>query len=87
LGSPRDLVVVGLYRVSRNPMYIAVVLMLAGWAIGFHSRDLGIYAVVVAVCFHLRVLLGEEPWLAATHQGKWSRYKAQVPRWLGMRRR
>jgi protein-S-isoprenylcysteine O-methyltransferase Ste14 len=84
---PEDLVVVGLYRVSRNPMYIAVVLVLAGWAIGFHSRVLAIYAVVVAICFHLRVVFGEEPWLARTHQEKWSRYKTQVPRWLGMPRR
>ena len=84
---PQELVVVGLYRVSRNPMYIAVVLVLAGWAIGFHSRDLAIYAVAVGIAFHLRVVFGEEPWLARTHLEKWSRYKEQVPRWLGFRRR
>jgi protein-S-isoprenylcysteine O-methyltransferase Ste14 len=83
---PKELVVVGLYRVSRNPMYIAVVLVLAGWAIGFRSRDLAIYAAVVAVCFHLRVVFGEEPWLARTHGEKWSRYVDQVPRWFGFRR-
>jgi len=83
---PEELVVVGLYRASRNPMYISVVLVLAGWAIGFHSRDLAIYAVVVAVCFHLRVVFGEEPWLARTHGEKWNRYKEQVPRWFGLRR-
>ena len=82
---PEELVVVGLYRISRNPMYIAVVLVLAGWAIAFHSRALGIYAVAVAVAFHLRVVLGEEPWLARTHGEKWSHYKQQVPRWLGFR--
>lgn len=80
---PEELVVVGLYRVSRNPMYIAVVLVLAGWAIGFYSPHLGIYALVIAVGFHLRVVFGEEPWLARTHGEKWSRYKEQVPRWLG----
>ena len=83
---PEELVVVGLYRVSRNPMYIAVVLVLAGWAIGFHSRALAIYAVAVAIAFHLRVVFGEEPWLAKTHREKWHRYKEQVPRWLGLRR-
>ena len=84
---PQELVVVGLYRVSRNPMYIAVLLVLAGWAIGFHSRELAIYAVAVAIAFHLRVVFGEEPWLARAHLEKWSRYKEQVPRWLGFRRR
>ena len=83
---PEELVVVGLYRISRNPMYIAVILVLAAWAIGFHSRSLAVYAAVVAVAFHLRVVLGEEPWLARTHHEKWSRYKAQVPRWIGFPR-
>jgi protein-S-isoprenylcysteine O-methyltransferase Ste14 len=80
---PEDLVVIGLYRMSRNPMYIAVILVLAGWAIGFRSPLLGIYALVIAVGFHLRVVFGEEPWLARTHGEKWARYKERVPRWLG----
>ena len=74
---------VGLYRMSRNPMYIAVILVLAGWAIGFHSPYLAIYALVIAIGFHLRVVFNEEPWLARTHGEKWSRYKERVPRWLG----
>ena len=82
---PEELVVVGLYRVSRNPMYVAVLLVLAGWALGFHSTPLAAYAVTIAVAFHLRVVFGEEPWLARTHGEKWSRYKARVPRWLGLR--
>src|SRR5262245_54306480 len=61
---PRELVEVGLYRFSRNPMYIAVCLVLLGWAITFWSRTLLIYAVFVMLAFHLRVVLAEEPWLA-----------------------
>jgi protein-S-isoprenylcysteine O-methyltransferase Ste14 len=80
---PQHLVVSGLYRVSRNPMYIAVVLMLIGWAVGFRSRALTIYAVVVMLAFHLRVVFGEEPWLARRHGEEWVRYRARVPRWLG----
>jgi protein-S-isoprenylcysteine O-methyltransferase Ste14 len=80
---PQHLVVSGLYRVSRNPMYIAVVLMLIGWAVGFRSRALAIYAVVVMLAFHLRVVFGEEPWLARRHGEEWVRYRASVPRWLG----
>jgi protein-S-isoprenylcysteine O-methyltransferase Ste14 len=79
---PRNLVVVGLYRYSRNPMYVAVILILCGWAIGFRSPALGIYALVVGLGFHLRVVFGEEPWLARTHGEGWIQYKARVPRWL-----
>lgn len=80
---PRHLVVSGVYRVSRNPMYVAVVLILAGWAVGFRSRALTIYAVTVMLAFHLRVVFGEEPWLARRYGEEWMRYRARVPRWLG----
>ena len=79
---PKHLVVSGLYRYSRNPMYVSVVLILWGWAAGFHSRALAIYVAAVMVAFHLRVVFGEEPWLAQTHGEAWHRYKAAVPRWL-----
>ena len=84
---PRELVVTGLYRYSRNPMYIAVVLVLAGWALGSRSRFLTIYAMAVTLAFHLRVVVGEEPWLARTYGEKWANYKTQVPRWFQLRRR
>src|SRR5262245_9297623 len=80
---PAELVTTGLYGFSRNPMYVAVVLVLLGWAALFHSVALSIYAVAVAAAFHLRVVLGEEPWLAQTHGSSWLRYSAQVPRWFG----
>ena len=80
---PQSLVVSGLYRFSRNPMYVAVVSILIGWAVVFRSWPLGIYALIVAVGFHLRVVFGEEPWLARTFGEAWTRYKAHVPRWLG----
>lgn len=79
---PERLVVVGLYRVSRNPMYVAVLMILCGWALAFSTRWLWTYAGVVAIVFHLRVVLGEEPWLARVHGEQWASYKARVPRWL-----
>jgi protein-S-isoprenylcysteine O-methyltransferase Ste14 len=79
---PRNLVVVGLYRYTRNPMYVAVTLVLVGWAWSFASSGLLIYALVVAIAFHLRVVLGEEPWLARTHGIEWEQYAKHVPRWF-----
>lgn len=80
---PQELVVTGLYHFSRNPMYIAVLLVICAWALGFRSRSLAIYALVMMLAFHLRVVFGEEPWLARTHGEEWIRYKARVPRWIG----
>jgi protein-S-isoprenylcysteine O-methyltransferase Ste14 len=79
---PSRLVVVGLYRYTRNPMYVAVLLMLVGWAWSFDSLGLLAYAVVVATAFHLRVALGEEPWLARTYGNEWQQYASRVPRWF-----
>lgn len=79
---PTRLVATGLYKWSRNPMYVAVLLILSGWAIGFQSWTVALYAVAVAVVFHLRVVLHEEPWLARTFGDEWTHYRMQVPRWL-----
>jgi len=79
---PRELVTIGLYRYSRNPMYVAVAMMLAGWAVAFASWTIAIYAGFVIGAFQLLVVYGEEPWLARTHGAAWDEYRARVPRWL-----
>lgn len=79
---PKHLVTTGPYRWSRNPMYIGVLLILWGWAAGFQTRTLAVYAVAFTIGFHLRVLLAEEPWAARTFGSEWEGYKAAVPRWL-----
>ena len=81
---PRHLVMGGLYRYSRNPMYVSVAVILWGWAVLFQSQPHALYALAVMLAFHLRVVLGEEPWLARTHGDTWARYRAEVPRWIGI---
>jgi protein-S-isoprenylcysteine O-methyltransferase Ste14 len=83
---PEELVVTGPYRFSRNPMYVAVLLVLCGWALGFRSGSLAAYAVAIMIAFRQRVVLYEEPWLARTHREKWMDYRTRVPRWFGKRR-
>jgi protein-S-isoprenylcysteine O-methyltransferase Ste14 len=63
-------------------MYVAVLLVLLGWAALFHSTALLIYALAVAAGFHLRVVFGEEPALRRAHGDRWVHYEARVPRWL-----
>lgn len=85
-GPPKELVDIGLFRWSRNPIYLSVMVILAGWAVTFASWVLALYAAAIALAFHLRVVWGEEPWLARTHGERWLRYAARVPRWLGRAR-
>jgi pimeloyl-ACP methyl ester carboxylesterase/protein-S-isoprenylcysteine O-methyltransferase Ste14 len=84
---PRNLVVRGPYQRSRNPMYLAVVLILFGWAIGFGSRGLFFYALAMLAVFDLRIRLFEEPFLARTFRVGWDRYRTGVPRWVFPSRR
>jgi protein-S-isoprenylcysteine O-methyltransferase Ste14/pimeloyl-ACP methyl ester carboxylesterase len=79
---PKHLVAVGLYRISRNPMYVAVSLILIGWALSYRSMSLELYVLAVMMLFHLRVVFGEEPWLERTYGEEWRQYRARVPRWL-----
>jgi protein-S-isoprenylcysteine O-methyltransferase Ste14 len=83
---PTRLIVVGLYRYSRNPMYLSVISILLGWAACFWSPPLLIYALVVGGAFHVRVVFGEEPWLARVHAEQWREYSARVPRWFRLGR-
>lgn len=82
---PKYLVTSGLYRFSRNPMYVAVVLILWGWALAYRSSGLVVYAFIMMIVFHLRVVLYEEPWLARVHGPAWQEYRARVRRWAGRR--
>ncbi len=84
---PRDLVAAGAYAMSRNPMYLAVSLILLGWAAAFASALLLLYAVIVIVAFQVRVVRVEEPLLARAHRDEWKRYAARVPRWIFRSRR
>ena len=79
---PKYLVVTGPYRYCRNPMYIGVELILLGWAEFYRSALLLLYAAGVAVAFHLRVVLAEEPRAAQIFGEDWSTYRARTPRWL-----
>lgn len=84
--SPADptkrLVVSGLYRFSRNPMYIGVLLMLIGEAVFFSSGNLLIYAAFIFLAFHLFVILHEEPRLNKDFGTEYQQYLTKVRRWL-----
>jgi protein-S-isoprenylcysteine O-methyltransferase Ste14 len=91
LGTPapvfptRHLVVTGLYRYVRNPMYMAVVAVIFGKSLLLgNARVLG-YGGLVWLGFHLFVLVYEEPTLGATYGDEYERFCSNVPRWIPRR--
>jgi protein-S-isoprenylcysteine O-methyltransferase Ste14 len=79
---PKALVAQGLYRFTRNPMYMGVLAIVAGEALFFTSIALVVYALALLVLFHLRVTLYEEPALKRLFGESFDDYCRRVPRWL-----
>lgn len=75
------LVVSGLYRHVRNPMYVGVVSAIVGQALLFGSAALLEYAAIVWLFFFAFVLLYEEPRLQRRFGSAYASYRANVPRW------
>lgn len=82
IDAPKKLVVRGLYQYTRNPMYVGALTIIVGWAIYFRTALLLVYALVVATCFHLFVVLHEERQLRRTFGSEYEAYCARVGRWL-----
>ena len=88
LGTPapvaptRSLVVGGLYRHVRNPMYLAVVALIVGQALWFGSVALLAFAALVWLAFHLFVIAYEEPALRRRFPADYRDYAGHVGRWV-----
>ena len=88
LGTPapvaptEHLVVGGLYRYVRNPMYVAVVAAILGQGLLFRQAVLFLWAGLVAAAVASFVHLYEEPTLSRRYGGEYDAYRAAVPRWL-----
>jgi protein-S-isoprenylcysteine O-methyltransferase Ste14 len=76
------LVVEGLHRFVRNPMYIGVALVVGGQAWLFRSLHIAIYMACVLSIAHLFVIFYEEPTLRKQFGEEYDRYRASVPRWI-----
>ena len=78
---PAELVVSGVYRYTRNPMYVAVVSAIVGQALLFGSANLLAYAVLIWLLVSGFVLLYEEPVLRRKFGRSYDVYRGNVPRW------
>jgi len=77
-----SLVVTGLYRHVRNPMYVAVAAIILGQAAMFASLGVLAWGVVAWTATHLFVITYEEPTLRGSFPDQYPDYLAHVPRWI-----
>lgn len=82
IDAPKKLVVRGLYRYTRNPMYVGVLTVILGWVALFRATTLVFYALAVGTCFQLFVVLYEEPHLEREFGDQYEAYRSRVRRWL-----
>ncbi|MSO64731.1 MAG: isoprenylcysteine carboxylmethyltransferase family protein [Alphaproteobacteria bacterium] len=82
---PEQLVVRRLYRFVRNPMYVSVILVLAGESVLFLSRDPLLWSALFWMGTHLFVMLYEERTLRRRFATSYERYLRSVPRWIPRR--
>jgi protein-S-isoprenylcysteine O-methyltransferase Ste14 len=79
---PRHLVVTGLYRYVRNPMYLSVTTVVLGEALLAESAALGVYWAGWFLLVNLFVVGYEEPTLARRFGPDYREYRRQVRRWV-----
>jgi protein-S-isoprenylcysteine O-methyltransferase Ste14 len=82
LDPPRTLVVRGLYRYVRNPMYVGVTTIVLGEALLAGSRTLAVYSMMWFAGVNLVVIGYEEPTLQETFGESYAGYRRRVRRWL-----
>ncbi len=88
LGTPapiaptKFLVVSGLHRYVRNPMYLGVALVILGEAALFRAPHLVEYAALMLLIAHLFVVFYEEPTLRRQFGESYEEYLRTVPRWI-----
>lgn len=82
LEPPKELIVSGLYRYIRNPMYIGALLIQVGNAVWFGSLAQVVYWFFLFIGFTLFIRANEEPYLRKTFGAAYEEYCRKVPRWL-----
>jgi protein-S-isoprenylcysteine O-methyltransferase Ste14 len=79
---PKHLVVHGLYRYVRNPMYVSVMAILLGEAVFFGSLAILVEAVIFFLATNLFIRGYEEPALQKQFGESYQEYKKSVGRWI-----
>ncbi len=81
IAPPTRLVVGGIYRYLRNPMYVAVTACILGQALLLNQPVLLWYAAIAGTAMAAFVRFYEEPALTRQFGADYARYQAAVPGW------
>jgi protein-S-isoprenylcysteine O-methyltransferase Ste14 len=73
----------GLYRFSRNPVYLGGILMCIGSCL-YAIHILNILLFMIALLIHHTIILKEEEYLENKFGPAWLEYKKRVPRYIGI---
>jgi len=82
LDPPRELMITGLYRYMRNPIYLGALLVQLGYIVWFGSAWATLYVLFMFAGFHILVVVIEEPILRNTFGAAYEEYCREVPRWI-----
>ncbi len=77
----QELVVGGIYRWVRNPMYLAVATVIGGQALAFTSGALLVWLLIFLGAVVSFVLAYEQPTLRDTYGESYDEYRRAVPGW------
>lgn len=77
-----SLVIAGVYRLTRNPMYLGLLLDLLAWAIYLSNGTAPVFLVAFVLYVNKFQIKPEERALAARFGAEYESYKAKVRRWL-----
>jgi protein-S-isoprenylcysteine O-methyltransferase Ste14 len=81
VAAPDRLVVGGLYRYVRNPMYVAIIAAIVGQALLWGQLGLLLYAAAVWTISAVFVRWYEEPTLTRRFGAEYEAYRRAVPAW------
>lgn len=79
---PKRLIITGLYRHVRNPIYFGALLALTGHILWSGSGWVIAYFLCYVIAFHILIVVFEEPALTTIFGEEYKEYLERVPRWI-----
>jgi protein-S-isoprenylcysteine O-methyltransferase Ste14 len=75
----------GVFRISRNPMYLGFVLLIIGWAIWLHGASPSVIPPLFVLVITRVQIIPEERALERLFGAQYVAYRCSVARWIGRR--